>query len=254
MKNNSRLYLVGILILLVVNSCSYLPEEVDWINGVQVDERSNYISLKPTTGTRFKTGLLFYPGGLVDPHAYIPSLQGLAVEGYTIVILKVSANLAITNRNKAASYKVHFPEVEQWVLAGHSLGGVVSCMDIYDNPSEYVGAILMASYNDGSADLSDWDGAVLSLFGSEDRLATVESIRANEDLLPRGINIERLVDMPTSPTGGQTIYHQIDGGNHAQFGSYGAQSEDGTASITRAAQQTAIVNYIRSFFNANDWS
>lgn len=252
MKHKIILF-VSSLLLLTTTACSYLPEEIDWISGVAVDETPNYISLKPTAVTSSKTGLLFYPGGLVDPHAYIPTLQNFAVEGYTIVIVKVTANLAITNTNKAASYKADFPEIEQWVLSGHSLGGAVTCIDIHNNPSEYVGAVLMASYTNENADLSNWDGAILSLYGEKDGLATPETIKENEALLPTGINIEQLINMPTSPIVGQTIYHQIDGGNHAQFGSYGAQDKDGVASITRTEQQAEVVNYIRSFFNANNW-
>lgn len=252
MKHNLILLLSSMLIF-CNTSCSYLPEEVDWLSGIQVDETVNYISLKPTSVASSKTGLLFYPGGLVDPHAYISTLQGLVLEGYPIVIVKVSANLAITNIDKAESCKVAFPEVEQWVLSGHSLGGAVTCIDIYNNPSQYVGAVLMASYTNENANLADWNGAVLSLFGEQDGLATPETIRENEYLLPTGINVERLVDMPTNPTGGQTIYHQINGGNHAQFGSYGVQDKDGTANISRSEQHTEIINYIRAFFNANNW-
>lgn len=245
--------LISSLLISATISCSYLPEEIDIVSGVELDETVNYIRLKPTGITNEKTGLIFYPGGLVDPHAYVPTLQGLAVEGYPVVIVKASANLAITNMNKAESCKVAFPEVERWVLSGHSLGGVVSCIDVHNNPSQYVGVILMASYTNEDADLSDWNGTVLSLYGSEDALATPEIISENEGVLPTGINVEQLADMPTSPTVGQTIYHQIAGGNHAQFGSYGAQSGDGEASITRTEQHAEIVNYIRSFFNANNW-
>jgi hypothetical protein len=253
MKHNLILLFVSSLLILCTAACSYLPEEVDWISGVEVDETPNYISLKPTNVTNSKTGLLFYPGGLVDPHAYIRILQGLAIEGYPVVIVKVSANLAITNANKAAACKVAFPEVERWVLSGHSLGGAVACIDINKAPSEYVGLILMASYSSESSDLSDWDGTVLSLFGEKDGLATPEKIRENESLLPTGITVENLIDMPYNPTEGQTIYHQIDGGNHAQFGNYGVQDKDGIASITSAEQQTEVVDYISTFFYANDW-
>lgn len=252
MKHNMILLLSSLLIL-GMTACSYLPEEIDLVNGIQVEETADYIRLKPSTGTLSKTGLLFYPGGLVDPHAYIPTLQTLVLEGYPIVIVKVSANLAIMNANKAASCKVAFPEVEQWVLSGHSLGGAVTCIDIHNNPSEYVGAILMASYASENASLADWDGTVLSLFGEQDGLATPQKIRVYEYLLPTGRTVERLIDMPSNPTIGQTIYHQINGGNHAQFGSYGGQDKDEEASITRTEQQTEVVNYIRSFFNANNW-
>lgn len=241
------------ILILGITSCSYLPEKVNRISGIEVNETVHYISLERTISTKAKTGLLFYPGGLVDPHAYIPLLQNLAIEGYPIVIVKVSANLAITNASKAATCKVAFPEVERWVLSGHSLGGVVACIDINKAPSEYVGLVLMGSYADESFDLSDWDGAVLSLMGEKDSLATVETIRGQEGFLPIGITVDDIMDMPYNPTGGQTIYHQIDGGNHAQFGAYGPQDKDGIASITVAEQHTEVVRYISSFFYANNW-
>lgn len=253
MKHHIKLLISSLLMLIAAAACSYLPEEIDVVNGIKLDETVNYIRLKPTGVTSVKTGLIFYPGGLVDPHAYIQTLQGLAVEGYPVVIVKASANLAITNMNKAASCKLAFPEVEQWVLSGHSLGGAVTCIDIHNEPSQYVGAVLMASYTNENADLADWDGAVLSLYAELDGLATPETIQENESLLPTGVNIEQLTNMPSSPTGGQTIYHQINGGNHAQFGSYGAQSGDGVASITPTEQHTEIVDYIRAFFYANNW-
>jgi hypothetical protein len=37
---------------------------------------------------------------------------------------------------------------------------------------------------------------------------------------------------------GNTVYFSIDGGNHAQFGSYGPQKGDGKATITEEQQQT----------------
>lgn len=252
MKYNIIGCLTSILIL-GITSCSYLPEKVNRISAVEVNETVNYISLERTISTNSKTGLLFYPGGLVDPHAYISLLQNLAIEGYPIVIVKVSANLAITNANKAAACKVAFPEVERWVLSGHSLGGAVACIDVNKAPSEYVGLILMGSYANESADLADWDGTVLSLMGEKDGLATAETIRAQEGFLPTGITVGNIMDMPYNPTGGQTIYHQIDGGNHAQFGAYGRQDKDGIASITLAEQHTEVVRYISSFFYANNW-
>lgn len=70
MKQNILLLLSGILIWCTI-SCSYLPEEIDLASGMEVGETVNYISLKPTRSTSSKTGLIFYPRGLVDPHAYI---------------------------------------------------------------------------------------------------------------------------------------------------------------------------------------
>lgn len=40
---------------------------------------------------------------------------------------------------------------------------------------------------------------------------------------------------------GDTIFTEIEGGNHAQFGWYGPQDGDGTATISRAEQQEQTV-------------
>lgn len=37
---------------------------------------------------------------------------------------------------------------------------------------------------------------------------------------------------------GNTVYTPVNGGNHAQFGSYGPQKGDGIATITEEEQQT----------------
>jgi len=39
-----------------------------------------------------------------------------------------------------------------------------------------------------------------------------------------------------------TVYVEISGGNHAQFGYYGDQSGDNPATITREAQQSETLN------------
>jgi len=47
--------------------------------------------------------------------------------------------------------------------------------------------------------------------------------------------------------------HQIVGGVHAQFGSYGPQAGDGTPTISADAQRTETVDYIVEFFTRNLW-
>ena len=243
-----------LLIVLLGNlyGCSYLPEELKLYEGIELTETANYIYLKPEAVATKTTGFMFYPGGLVDPHAYIPTLKGLAEEGYAVVILKVAANLAILSGGKSQNFLKNFEGIGQWVISGHSLGAVVASMDVDQERDDYVGLVLMAGYPASSNDLSGWGGAVLSLSGSEDKLATAADIEENKNLLPEGIEVNQLSDMPIGTTS-KTIYHSIAGGNHAQFGAYGAQEGDGQASISSAAQQEEIVAYILSFYHSNQW-
>lgn len=242
-----------IAILISIQGCSRLPEGLELISGVKIKETTDYIHLSSETVNTKKTGIMFYPGGLVDPHAYVPILQALAIDGYTVVILKVSGNLAILNSGKAAKYQADFAPVDQWILSGHSLGGVVACIDINKQPDNYVGLILMASYPSKSANLEAWEGAVLSLYGQYDALSTPEEIKEHDYLLPRAMVVDSIANMPIISSVKQTIYHEIKGGNHAYFGNYGAQKGDGTASITREVQQRESLDYIRSFLYANQW-
>ena len=95
---------------------------------------------------------------------------------------------------------------------------------------DFDGLVLLASYS--TADLTDNDIEVLSLYGSNDGVLNMESYSENFSNLPE--NTTELV---------------IDGGNHAQFGSYGKQDGDGDAEITAEEQleitAEAIVNFIK---------
>ena len=49
------------------------------------------------------------------------------------------------------------------------------------------------------------------------------------------------------------MYHQVVGGNHAGFGSYGPQAGDGDATITADAQHAEVVAFVDEFFTRNGW-
>ena len=84
------------------------------------------------------------------------------------------------------------------------------------------GLILLAAYS--TADLTETGLEVLSLYGTEDGVLNRQKYESSRVNLPEGFR--------------EVI---IEGGNHAQFGSYGPQEGDGTAAITQTAQirQTA---------------
>ncbi|UCG26058.1 MAG: alpha/beta hydrolase, partial [Chloroflexota bacterium] len=42
-----------------------------------------------------RTGLIFYPGGYVDPRAYAPAAREIAAAGYLVIIPTMPLNLAI---------------------------------------------------------------------------------------------------------------------------------------------------------------
>jgi hypothetical protein len=169
-------------------------------------------------------GLILYPGGRVDPRAYAPAAWAIAAEGYLVVIVPMPLNLAFFGPNRAVEVLAAFPEVERWAIGGHSLGGAMAARFAHRQPSAVHGLVLWASYPAASDNLSAQELAVVSIYGTRDGLTTEEKIAASRPLLPA-----------------ETRWVAIAGGNHAQFGWYGPQRSDNSATISRQAQQQEVI-------------
>ncbi len=176
------------------------------------------------TATAPTRGFIFYPGGLVHPAAYAPPAHALAAQGYLVVIVPMPLNLAVLAPNRAAEVKAAFPEVHAWAIGGHSLGGAMAASYVAKHPGDMQGLVFWAAYPAGSDNLAGATLPVTSISGTLDGLATPDKIAASRALLP--------------PT---TRFVPIEGSNHAQFGSYGAQRGDNAATISREAQQQQAV-------------
>lgn len=177
-------------------------------------------------------GIIIYPGGHVDPRAYAPLARELASDGNLVVIPKMPLNLAVFDIDVADEIMQANPNIETWVIGGHSLGGAMAAQYVSANPSSVDGLFLWASYPPASTDLSGFTNLkVLSIYGSED--GDVEGIRASRERLPQN-----------------TLWVEMDGANHAQFGWYGEQPGDGVATISREAQQEIILANTLAFLSA----
>lgn len=163
-------------------------------------------------------GLVFYPGGKVQPEAYAPLMQQCAQRGILCVLLKPTFNLAIIDMDAASGITAQFPDVTKWVIAGHSMGGVAAADYASRHADEFDAIAFLAAYP--AVDLSKFDGKVLSIVGSNDGVLNRDKYEQAHELLPD--SAQELV---------------IEGGNHAYYGNYGEQANDGQADITRQNQQ-----------------
>ena len=187
---------------------AFLPQ------GATYKEGSDRIVFAPEGATK---GLIFYPGGKAEYTAYIPLMQACAEEGILCVLLEMPFNLAVLDINAADGIQKEYPEIEEWYIGGHSLGGSMAASYVSDHAEDYEGLILLGSYS--TSDLSDTDLKVLSVFGSEDKVMNREKYDKNKSNLPS--DFTELV---------------IEGGCHAYFGMYGFQNGDGTPAITNEKQ------------------
>jgi hypothetical protein len=184
-------------------------------------ETSPWLTFSPTDETP-TTGFIFYPGGRVDERSYAPFARAIAEQGYLVVIVPVPLHLAFFGLEEAGDVIDAHPEIEHWVVGGHSLGGVAATQYAEKHPDAVDGVALWASYPSG--DISALPLKIASISASNDGLSTPEKIEASRANLPP-----------------DTTFVVIPGGNHAGFGWYGPQNGDNSASISRAEQQAQTV-------------
>jgi hypothetical protein len=182
--------------------------------------------------TQSDTGVIFYPGGLVEPAAYAPILRQLAEQGVFVVITPMPLNLAIFNTNAANAVLQEYPHISKWVVSGHSLGGAAAAIYAENNASRIDGLALWDSYPPDSADLSDNDIAVISIYGTTDDIPNTDNFNDKIRLLPAG-----------------ALFIAIEGASHAQFGDYGPQKGDVTPSISAAEQHSLVTDLMMEFIN-----
>lgn len=202
---------------------------------VRVVDKLTWYELVPDRRDRYDnvieatTGLVFYPGGRVDPQAYAAMLRPLADAGYLVAVLKVPLSLAMIDIDHARSVINVHPEVDAWAVAGHSLGGVAAASYV-DSDDRVDGLVLYASYP--SAKIKRDDFQALSLFGSADDQTTAARVDAAKELLPP-----------------KTRYVQLDGATHDVYGDYGGETGDAAADRNLRAviikETTALLKAIK---------
>jgi len=190
--------------------------------------QDGFIAFQPAD-VQSSTGFIFYPGGRVDYRSYAPLLRDIAAQGYLVVLVPAPLNFMVFNPNAAEAVFPQFPQIEQWVIGGHSLGGAMAANYLYTHPGAAEGLILWASYPADSNDLANSGVKVLSVYGSLN-MNGVDKFVASRALLPA-----------------DTTWVVIEGGNHAQFGDYGFQPGDNAAAISAADQQAQTVEATISF-------
>ena len=187
-------------------------------NGVQRED--GQLVFRPSSPNG--KGLIYYPGGLVDPEAYAVTAQGIADAGYLVVIPKMPLNLAFTGINRADGIRADFPEIESWVIGGHSLGGAMAAEYAQNNVDSLDGLIMYASYPANNEQFVDFPIPILSISGSKDPGTPQQEAF-----------YEAIADSATR--------FVIEGGNHRQYADYSFQPDDGIPTISAAEQQDQII-------------
>lgn len=219
--------------LILLSACSAAPRFALWELPANTSfvEQSDHFRVKAAASNceeSVQEGVIFYPGGLVHPAAYIPLAARLATPCRTVLVAKMPLDLAVLRADADQSLKKQYPRLTTWWIGGHSLGGAMAAKAA--KSGGYQGLFLLAAYPAAADDLSAQSLPVLSISARNDGLATPAEIEQNKSLLPP-----------------DTRYHVIEGGNHAQFGDYGPQDKDGQATLSATAQQAETAQILLEF-------
>ncbi|MEB3223405.1 MAG: alpha/beta hydrolase [Candidatus Sericytochromatia bacterium] len=180
-----------------------------------------------------RRGVVFYPGGNVDPRAYAPLARAWALAGYLVCIPAMPRRMAIFAPNRASDVMARHPAVSGWVVGGHSLGGVAASLYASWHPRRVSGLMMLATVPGPFVDLSRRTWPALSVYGTHDPRVPLVEIAATARRLPPA---SRLIG--------------ITGANHGQFGDYGPHPRDAEAAITRAEQHSRIIEATRAWLDA----
>lgn len=177
-------------------------------------------------------GVILYQGAKVEKEAYAYLGQSLSEQGFLVSIPQLPLNFGILGSGTADSVIREHADVEEWFLGGHSLGGVAASFYAEDPSSKLAGLYFLGAYP--ANDFSDSDLPMLSIYGELDGLSTIEDIEESRELFPEN-----------------SVFVEIEGGNHAQFGLYGDQKGDNSAEITPIEQQDQVVKALTEWINEN---
>ena len=211
--------LLGIIGFLVWALDTYKPDAtaIEALNQDNVEILDGVIAVY--SDVESDEAIMFYPGGQVEYESYLPLLQKLQKElNLTCVMVKMPLNMAIFNPNAGDKILKLFPNIKQWHLIGHSIGGVTASMYANDNQDIIKSLTVLGSYNYEEYPMDK----TLTIYGSfNDNLE--EEFTYDENI------------------------YVIEGGNHSMFGNYGLQKIDVEGTISYEEQQNQTVEIIKDF-------
>lgn len=214
--------LVAIIGFLVWTQLTYGPTEEALGYAAEATEVDNRLEFGDPSS---EIGVILYPGAKVEKEAYAYYGTRLAEEGVFVAIPSLRLNLGILDIDAAETIIAAHPDIERWVVGGHSLGGSAASGYALEHEEQVEGVIFLASYPIST--MADSDLRVLSVSGEIDGLANESDIEASRDTVPD-----------------DTVFHPIKDGNHANFGMYGPQSGDNDSPLSAKEQLDETIDQI----------
>ncbi|MCD8331810.1 MAG: alpha/beta hydrolase [Oscillospiraceae bacterium] len=220
--------IIGIIAVLVIVVLLYynraFPEAIEIADGMERIGGDYYFYGESDVG------FLIFSGAKTDERAYAYLAKLLHEEGYTVVIPKQRFHLSAFGTRHGLELMDSNPNIQKWILIGHSLGGMPVSRIAAARQDALRGIALLATF--ASVDLSGLGIAAIRVTAEHDGVMNNEAMEKYSGNLPNhAVNI------------------MLKGANHQGFAAYKSVSgRDGKASISWQEQNQQTVRLILDFF------
>ncbi len=175
-------------------------------------------------------GFILFAGAKADEASYSYIAELLNDEGYTVIIPKQLFHLIVFGSGHGIEIMDEHPEIDSWILIGHSMGGWAISRIADKEPDKIIGIAFLATY--ATRDLSDLPFPAIRISAENDGIMNNERMDSRADRLPEG-----------------SVSITLEGANHRGFGGYSSPFPgDGEASITWQEQNEEVVSLILDFY------
>jgi hypothetical protein len=205
---------------------SYLETSAE----ISVKDSDDYFLFEPRQ--KFDQVFIFYPGAMVDPKAYVPLCRKISENGIKVYLIKMPWRLASKGYEIPKQLNLFADKTKTYILSGHSQGGKMAAQFVKENPDLIQKLILIGTTHPRDISLAESKIPIMKIYGSKDGVADEKTIFKNKAKLPPN-----------------TKFIKIEGANHAQFGYYGFQLGDDSATISREKQQEETLRHILNFIS-----
>lgn len=115
-----------------------------------------------------KVGFIIFSGAKADEKSYAYIAKLLHDEGHTVVIPKVPFHLSAFGIDHGFEIMEDNPQINKWILIGHSLGGLPVSHIAAKQPDKLLGVAFLATM--ASADLSGLDISAIRITAENDKI------------------------------------------------------------------------------------
>ncbi|MBR5931255.1 MAG: hypothetical protein IKZ95_04440 [Lachnospiraceae bacterium] len=208
-------------------------EEYQTLTEVEIEFSDNVIAIQDMEqpGENWKTGFIFYGDERIQRESYLPLMAALANMGYSVFLPTTFGNIPILNLEGAEYVSRTYPSVKTWYIVAHGKACPVAAKYASSHSTKIKGLVYLGGYS--NTDLSNKTLRLLSVTASNDSIMDrkeFQNAKAND---PK-----------------DTVYLEIEGGNHTGFTDTKLIRKDSPAAISSEEQIRFTALAIQNFVTA----